>query len=126
MKIVRESISFERGQDPIEAMNIGAHRKVKKGDRVRIKYKDEEFTVTALDDETEETRNVCVRSGRGDIPPEYESRTCREFDFVDDEGDKCFAETQISWQDGEEYWVVDPDYAKRSEYDYEAPKLTIP
>ena len=70
-KFVNESIRFERGQDPKDAMDIGANRKVKKGDRVQVKYKDEIMTVTALDDEDILEDDVMVRSPHMGMPYLY-------------------------------------------------------
>lgn len=112
-KFVNESIKFERGQDPKSAMDVGANRKVKKGDRVQVIYKDETMTVTALDDEDIIKNTVMVRSSRMDIPAEYETRTYREFDFKDDDDGICYAQYK---DDGSDMWIC-PSDNKRSIWD---------
>ena len=107
-KFVNEEIRFERGKDPKEELNIGRDRKIQKGDRVEVEYKGEKFTVTALDDEERTKGRVMVRSGQdfyGGREPEYETRIFREFNFIDDAGDICYAEGQMSWDNqGNEVW----------------------
>ncbi len=112
-KFVNESIRFERGQDPKGAMDIGANRKVRKGDRVQVQYKDEIMTVTALDDEDIIEDDVMVRSPHMGMPAEYETRKIREFDFKDDDDGICFAQYK---DDGSGMWIC-PSDNKRTLWD---------
>jgi len=106
---------FVRGEDPRKSMDIGNDRKVRKGDRVEINYKDETYTVTALDDESEVRQIYSPDNG---LP---ESRVVREFDFIDDDGLICYAQ-YVDWKYPEK-WAV-PKIGKRSIWDYQEPKLS--
>lgn len=109
---VRESLEFERGNDPKSSLNIGRNRKIKKGDRFEVEYKDKKYIVTALDDEEEKNVRTCVRSGGPGRDAEYETRTIKEVHFMDDEGDICYAEAREWWDnEGNTVWdFVVPEY----------------
>lgn len=114
-RTVRESFEFERGKDPKEALDVGPNRRIRKGDRVEVEYKGEKFTVTAIEDEEEPKKDkVMVRSGDDWRPPEYETRTIREFWFKDDEDGICFAEAREWWDNqGNTIWPWKvPEYGK--------------
>ena len=114
-RTVRESFEFERGKDPKKALDVGPNRRIRKGDRVEVEYKGEKFTVTAIEDEEEPKKDkVMVRSGDDWRPPEYETRTIREFWFKDDEDGICFAEAREWWDNqGNTIWPwIVPEYGK--------------
>lgn len=119
-KFVNEDIRFERGADPKKLLDIGRNRKIRKGDRFEVTYNGEKYTVTALDDEQEEKHRVCVRSGQdffGGREPEYETRTTKTVNFIDDEGGICYAEARQWWDNqGNEVWDFEVP-------GYENPKL---
>nr|HPI82948.1 hypothetical protein [Candidatus Paceibacterota bacterium] len=96
---VDESVSFERGEDPKTALNIGRNRKVKAGDQIEVYYRGKKHVVTAVTDEVEIKGKVCVRSGGmgGYREPEYESRIIKSVFIKDKEGNHFQADATESW-----------------------------
>jgi hypothetical protein len=105
---VKESVSFERGEDPKKGLNIGRDRKVKKGDKIPVNYKGKEYIVTAASDESEYRGRVMTRSGGygwGGREPEYESRTFKEVFVYDKNGNTFKAEAKEWWDNqGNTIW----------------------
>ena len=69
---VHESVNFERGQEPKEAMKIGKNRLVKKGEPITIYFQGEPMDAIALEDEEE--------TGQANY-----------LDFMDSDGGICWA-----------------------------------